>query len=114
MIMKTTLKLIIALVLAGAGIGQAWGVDIPPRYIGHITYNRGEDDHGKLSFYDDRDPAVELSMGEALKVNTGWYQAETDDEGNIVGFRVYVYAQPDAGYTVKGMTLEAELTTTVM
>ena len=113
--MKTTLKLIIALVLAGAGIGQAWAEGMPPRYIGHITYTKGTDDHGKLSFYHRPYDGIELSTGEALDVNAAGLGHPTDDQGHdLEGWCVYVYAYPDEGYTVKDMTLEAELTTTVM
>ena len=114
MIMKTTLKLIIALVLAGAGIGQTWADPEPPRYIGHITYTKGTDDHGTLSFYNRKDGGIGLSPGEALDVNNYLFHP-TDDEGkDLEGYCVYIYAYPDEGYTVKDMTLEAEVTTTVM
>ena len=111
MIMKTTLKLIIALVLAGAGIGQAWA-DAETHDIGHITYTWDTDDHGTLSFHNSQGLNGGLSTGDALDANG--LEAVKDDNGNVVGYRVYIYAQPKAGYTAKGMTLEAELTTTVM
>ena len=109
--MKTTLKLIIALMLAGAGIGQAWA-KLRENPIGHITYSRGADDHGELRFFNDQDLTKQLTTGTALDANG--LEAEKDGEGHVVGYRVYVCAEPDLGYTVKDMTLQAELTTNAM
>ena len=113
MIMKKTLKLMIALVLAGVGAGQAWA---DSQMIGHITTSAT---NGTLAYYASKDVAyTDATSIHALSnvssgVSTENLTAVTVGE-STVGYRVYVRATGNFGYTPVGMTPTAEVTTTVM
>ena len=102
------------------GGGEATGSET----VGHISYTREVDDHGSLTFFSSLgNAAPSLSEGVDLSVGTeptatslleseAVHKDPDDATSDVIGYRVYVRGDPDFGYTVKDMTVQAEVVST--
>ena len=105
-IMNTILRLILILVLASAGAGNAWS-RLRSDY-GHISYTgTAANDggtlafHGKWSLYwaDYQLPVTNGHTDELSKDDlTPIYEVPGDKTSNIIGYRFYILAAPEIGH----------------
>lgn len=100
------MRILTFLLLMVIGAGQAWADEVT---VGHITYTKGADDHGVLTFHHNHSNANQgstpITVGADLTPSS-YYSATTineavkDDNNNIIGYKVYIHAVPDFGYAL--------------
>ena len=100
--MTRTMKILTLLVVTLFTAGQAWaGVEYD---LGHIIYTQGDNDGGKLTFYQNPDCSANTDLQfDNGKSRYRLASAELDENRTV-----YIKATPDFGYTVKEMTITAE------
>lgn len=104
--MKHTMRIITFLMLAVVvGAGQAWAEDVVQ--FGHITYNgTAANDGGTLEFYmsskvffeKKKYNLITLTNGESAALTSDDLEAIYDDNGQIVGYKLFIMATPAVGH----------------
>ncbi len=95
------MKILTLLVVTLFTAGQAWaGVEYD---LGHIIYTQGDNDGGKLTFYQNPD----CSANTDLQFDNGKSRYRLAS-AELTDRTIYIKATPDFGYTVKEMTITAE------
>jgi hypothetical protein len=100
------MRIITLLLLTMVSTGHAWADEVT---VGHITYTKGADDHGVLTFHHNHSNANQgstpITMGADLTPSsqcgaTTVTDAVKDANNNIIGYKVYIHAVPDFGYAL--------------
>ena len=100
--MKHTIKSIILLaaILIG-GAGQAWASVSTEPNLGKIVYTQSTNDHGSLAFCKDEACTPINTTPDGVYVYSFGLTPVKDGSEKTIGYKVYIKATPDFGYTLE-------------
>lgn len=103
--MTKTIRILTLLALMVIGAGQAWAKTKPD--LGKIVYTQTDNDHGTLSFYADEACQTAISNpGNGLNSKD---LTSVKDGSDVIGYKVYIKATPDFGYTLEAADNEGKV-----
>lgn len=103
--MTKTIRILTLLALMVIGAGQAWAKTEPD--LGKIVYTQTDNDHGTLSFYADEACQTAISNpGNGLNSKD---LTSVKDGSDVIGYKVYIKATPDFGYTLEAADNEGKV-----
>lgn len=104
--MTKTIRILTLLALMVIGAGQAWAKTEPD--LGKIVYTQTDNDHGSLAFYKDEACTTPINTTTDGVYSFGLTSVK-DGSDETIGYKVYIKATPDFGYTLEAADNEGKV-----